>query len=153
MKDWEYGGFQSRRRRNIDFGVSKAKEKVALSVQWPKQPVPPTGDPDKDQPEALFEQGAPELLCEVEEEDNGDQTAATTPEEAQTNGASFRLDGQTIDFSKLSQQRAEQPTQKLTIYLNVSLFDLLKRLKDEGYIESYSRLITQSLKAYLQTKH
>lgn len=134
------GDYGYRRKRNIILSSDNSGE-IAAGVRWPD--TSPSDDPICDE-EDLKEYG--DLMeCDIEEYEEDQDTETGKDIEPLMIGI------KPINLDKFKIKKDPQPVEKVTIYLDKNLMSVLKILKRNKSITSYSQCIAEALEQYLTT--
>lgn len=142
------GGFNHRRKRNIDLSTFRNKEiDLVTGIQWGNEPAPEH-----------------KIESDWEEDDSTDGTThfpvrdsvKPQPFSARTNDSNqtIYLDGKPIRFQGTGNEKTfEESHIRFTSYLENDLFKVVKALKKQGHIRSITELVNESIKHYLTCNH
>jgi hypothetical protein len=155
----EMQGYNSRRKRNIDFSAfrEKAGREQDLGIDWHKEL-------QRNEYEEQISAGIEE--DEIECEETGIPTHSTNPKEetkpssqheqavpAEDSATVCKINGGELQIGLLQKQACfAENHQKLTIYMEKDLLQRVKGLKEARYIQSYSWLVNEAVKHYLLEK-
>ncbi|NMM65135.1 ribbon-helix-helix protein, CopG family [Clostridium sp. P21] len=132
-EDLKPGCFGYRRKRNISLLNNAVDEgEVATGIDWTR-----SSDESVYYEEELEEYNNEELIEGYEE--------ATEEEHIEP----MMIGKKPINLDKLKVKSNQQEMEKITIYLDKNLITILKMLKKDKRISSYSQLIKEALQEYL----
>jgi len=138
------GDYGYRRRRNIILPSDK-NEEVAAGIKWPN--AHPEDEPDCDEEELNGYDDKLEYAYEEYEVDPDPEMG-----EADNAGKTIKpmmIGNKPINLAKFMVKKQEPSVEKLTIYLDKNLISVLKILKQNKSINSYSDCIARALETYL----
>ncbi|AWI03123.1 ribbon-helix-helix protein, CopG family [Clostridium drakei] len=132
-EDLKPGGFAHRRKRKVNFfNKAGGDGEIATGINWTRtseEPVYYQEEPEEYNNEELIE-GYEETI----EEDHIEP---------------MMIGKKLINLDKLKVKSKQQEMEKITIYLDKNLITILKMLKKDKRISSYSQLIKEALQEYL----
>lgn len=153
----QYGGFTSRRKRNID--LSSVKEKFnqgQISTYgindnaWANQKKENTG---ADYNTIDIEEDEEEIINDSFE-DNESKGQEELPDPKKNYTPSLSIDGREINIAKLNKKAKFDETHvRFTSYLEKNLYSVIQLLKKQGHIDSITELVNESIKFYLTSNH
>jgi len=125
MDGYRTQGFASRRKRNPDlFGPTEPTTSGINRISY---------TPTEDEEEEEYGVDAYEDF----EENDKDRSPVR-----------FQLDGQELNLEAIQSSKGNR--QKLTVYVDSHIVDILRTLKGRGQIDSYSSLVELAIKYYLK---
>lgn len=138
------GDLSNRRRRNIILSSDNNGE-IAAGINWPSDS---SSDGLTHDEEELTEYDEMEYGYEYEEDPDpemseGDNTGKTIEP--------IMIGNKPLNIAKFKVKKQEPSVEKLTIYLDKNLISVLKILKQNKSITSYSQCIAEALELYLTT--
>jgi hypothetical protein len=144
MESSGYLGFGVRRKRNINFKCNEQHpNQEILGIQW-QDSAPSTLQKERE----VVEEWETETHQDEEHltSNNGNKSASP-----HTNRQSpFILDGKPFSPRTFKKKKAFSETHvRFTSYLERDLYHVVQLLKNQGYIESITELINDSIKDYL----
>ena len=165
LKPGDYG---YRRKRNIKLrGIEDNDTEIATGINWTSKRSGRSTSPmlDQEKPEEYDNDSSyqGELqnydYDEIIEDDEVIESHELLQENERTEeivrdnrqGATTTIGKKAINLEKLKVKKQQQEMERVTIYLDKNLLTILKMLKRENRINSYSQCIKDALEEYLTT--
>lgn len=142
------GGYNHRRKRNIDLGAFRNKNiELVTGIQWGNEPAP-EHKIESDWEEANSMDG--NIHLPVRDSEKPQSISSCTNDSKQT----IYLDGKPIRYQGTGNEKLfEESHIRFTSYLENDLFKVVKALKKQGHIRSITELVNESIKHYLTCNH
>lgn len=140
------GDLSNRRRRNIILSSDNNGE-IAAGINWPSDSDSPPYEFACDEQELTEYEDQMEYDFEEYEEDHNPEIGEADRLEKDT--GLMMIGNKPINLDKFKVNKQQHSMEKVTIYLDKNLMCILKILKKNKSITSYSQCIAEALEEYL----